>query len=64
MTLVALPNTSWKPRFNRDSSFRLFFFFVAILGALSAASVAIAQSVDRPCRRHPLRALKVLTGLG
>ena len=48
MTLVALPNTSWKPRFNRDSSFRLFFFFAAILGALSAASVAIAQSADRP----------------
>ena len=48
MTLVALPNTSWKPRFNRDSSFRLFFIFAGILGALSAASVAIAQSADRP----------------
>ena len=48
MTLVALLNTSRKPRFNRDSSFRLFFIFTAILGALSAASVAIAQSADRP----------------
>jgi beta-glucosidase len=48
MTLVALLNTSRKPRFNRDSSFRLFFFFAAILGALSAASVAVAQSADRP----------------
>src|SRR6201986_126054 len=48
MTLVALLNTSRKPRFNRDSGFRLFFIFTAILGALSAASVAIAQSADRP----------------
>jgi beta-glucosidase len=48
MTLVALLNISRKPRFNRGSSFRLFFFFAAIFGALSAASVAIAQSVDRP----------------
>jgi beta-glucosidase len=48
MTLVALLNTFWKPRFNRDSSFRLFFFAAAILGALSAASVAVAQGADRP----------------
>jgi len=48
MTLVALLNTSRKPRFNRDSRFRLFFIFAAILGALPAASVAIAQSADRP----------------
>jgi len=48
MTLVALLNTSRKPRFNRDSGFRLFFIFTAILGALSAASVAIAQTADRP----------------
>ncbi len=48
MTLVALLNSSRKPRFNRDSSFRLFFIFAGILGALSAASVAIAQSADRP----------------
>jgi beta-glucosidase len=48
MTLVALLNASRKPRFNRVSSFRLFFFFAAILGALSAASVAVAQSADRP----------------
>src|ERR1700676_2566588 len=48
MTLVALLNTSRKPRFNRDSSFQLVFIFAAILGALSAASVAIAQSADRP----------------
>ncbi len=48
MTLVALLNTSRKPRFNRDSSFRLFIFFAAILGPLLAASFAIAQSADRP----------------
>ena len=48
MTLVARLNTSWKPRFNRGSSFRLFFLLAAILGPLSAASVAIAQSADRP----------------
>lgn len=48
MILVVLLNTSRKPRFNRDFSFRLFFIFAAILGALSAASVAIAQSADRP----------------
>jgi beta-glucosidase len=48
MTLVALLNTSRKPWFNRDSSFRLSFFFAAILGALSAPSIAIAQSADRP----------------
>lgn len=48
MTFVAHLNTSRKPRFNRDSSFRLFFIFAAILGALSAASVAIAQSADGP----------------
>jgi beta-glucosidase len=48
MTLVALLNTPWKPRFSRDSGFRHFFFFAAILGTLSAASVAVAQSADRP----------------
>jgi len=48
MTLVALLNTSWKPRFNRDSRFRLFLFFVAAFGAVSAASVAVAQNADRP----------------
>src|SRR5580700_11048268 len=48
MTLVALVNTSQKLGFNRDSRFCLFFFSAAILGALSAASVAIAQSADRP----------------
>jgi beta-glucosidase len=48
MTLVALLSTSWKQRFNRDSSFRLFLFFVAAFGALSAASVAVAQNADRP----------------
>jgi beta-glucosidase len=48
MTLVTLLNTSRKPRFSRDFSFRHFFFFAATLGTLSAASVAIAQSADRP----------------
>jgi len=48
MTLVALLNTSWKPRFNRDSRFRLFLFFVAAFGTVSAASVAVAQNADRP----------------
>ena len=48
MTLVSQLHTPWKPKSKQDSSFRLFFFFVAILGALSAASVAIAQSADRP----------------
>jgi beta-glucosidase len=48
MTLVAPLNTSWKPRFNPVSGFRLFLFFAAILGALSAASTAVAQSADRP----------------
>jgi beta-glucosidase len=33
---------------NRDFSFLLFFIFAAILGVLSAASVATAQSADRP----------------
>jgi beta-glucosidase len=48
MTLIALLNTSRRPRFNRDSSFRLFFFFAAILGTLITASVAVAQNADRP----------------
>jgi beta-glucosidase len=48
MILVALLNASQKSRFNRGSSFRLFFFFATILGILSAASVAVAQSADRP----------------
>jgi beta-glucosidase len=48
MTLVALPNTSRKPKFNRGFCFRLSFIFAAILGAQSAASVAVAQSADRP----------------
>src|SRR5580658_1706546 len=48
MTLVALVNTSQKLGFNRDSRFCLFFFFATILGILSAASVAVAQSADRP----------------
>jgi beta-glucosidase len=48
MILVALLNTSWKPRLNRNSRFRLFLFFVATFGAVSAASVAVAQNVDRP----------------
>jgi len=48
MTLVALLNTSLKPSVNKHSGFRLFVFFAAILGALTAASVAVAQSADRP----------------
>jgi beta-glucosidase len=48
MTLVAFMNTARKPRFNPQSSLRLFFFFAAILGAMLAASVAPAQSADRP----------------
>jgi beta-glucosidase len=48
MTLVAILNTSRESRFNRDSGFRLFFFFAVILGTLSAASVGVAQSADRP----------------
>jgi len=48
MTLVAHPSTSRKPSLNRDSSFRLFLFFVAAFGVVSAASVAIAQSAGRP----------------
>jgi beta-glucosidase len=48
MTLVDLQNTSRKLRHNRDSNLRLFSFFAAILATLSAASVAIAQSADRP----------------
>jgi hypothetical protein len=48
MTLVALLITTRKPGFKQGSSFRLFFFFAAILGALSTASVAVAQSADRP----------------
>jgi beta-glucosidase len=47
MTLVAISSQSSKPRFNRVSSFRFFFFFAAILGVLSA-SAAVAQSADRP----------------
>jgi beta-glucosidase len=48
MTLVALLKTSRNPRFNRGSGIRLFFFFAAILGALSTASIATAQNADRP----------------
>ena len=48
MIPVALLNTSRKPRFNRGSSFQILFIFAAILGALSAASAAVAQSADRP----------------
>jgi beta-glucosidase len=48
MTLVALLSTSRKHRFNRYSSFRLFLFFAAAFGTLSAASIAAAQSADRP----------------
>src|ERR1700691_3678177 len=48
MTLVALLNTSRKPRLNGDSSFHLFLFFVAAFGVVSAASAAVAQSADRP----------------
>ena len=56
MTLIALLNISRKPRFNRDSSFSLFFLFVTILGALPAASVAVAQSADRPWMNSGLAA--------
>jgi beta-glucosidase len=48
MILVAPSNTSRKLRFNRNSRFRLVFFFAAILGTLSAAAVTVAQSADRP----------------
>ena len=48
MTLVALLSTSWKQRFNRDSSFRHFLLFVAAFGVVSAASLAVAQTADRP----------------
>jgi len=54
MTLVALQNTSRKPRSKRDSSFRLLFIFASILGAVSAASVATAQSADRRWRNAGL----------
>jgi beta-glucosidase len=48
MTLVGLLSTSWKQRFNRDSSFRLFLFFIATFWVVSAASVTVAQDADRP----------------
>jgi beta-glucosidase len=43
-----LVNHTWRPMHNRKSSIRLFLGVMAAFGAISAASILVAQNADRP----------------